>query len=355
MRHQRGWLVLTAVLFLGCPTGGDDDDATDDDAADDDSGNLPPTAPVVEIQPASPHDDDDLTCVVTHGSTDPDGDAVDYTVEWLRNGSPVGITTYTVPASETALGEKWTCAVTPNDGLVDGPTGTAQAFITSNGHIGIKIEMAVEATGGPAGGPAITFLTHSIVDSDCNTLCHVDLELDGVHAYSQDQGDDFWWPLDQIVTWTSGQETANDCPPQWAFYKGDPAVYFLWDLHPIAVVGCEQVAQDPALAATFVGDDPLEIGDGTLGDYCAVTGPDLQAQLGSGPVEGVWLAPGLAGSLDALGDYAYFPPADTTNVEVWMLMGLMMATVDNGDEPTIGLEGMYLYHPFWHWMYGNPC
>ena len=49
--------------------------------------DLPPTAPTVVVEPADPTTDDDLTCMVTIASTDPEGVAVTHRFAWLRDGS----------------------------------------------------------------------------------------------------------------------------------------------------------------------------------------------------------------------------------------------------------------------------
>ena len=64
------------------------------------------------------------------GSVDPEGGQVNYTYEWLQNNVLVpAYTTASVPSSATAKGETWKVRVTPNDGLVDGATGTAEIVI----------------------------------------------------------------------------------------------------------------------------------------------------------------------------------------------------------------------------------
>lgn len=92
--------------------------------------NRPPTAPAIRIAPARPTSADDLSCEVTTPSTDPDGDSVSYRYAWRRDGSATGYTTSVVTSSATATGEEWTCAVTPTDGDLDGPTVTASVTIS---------------------------------------------------------------------------------------------------------------------------------------------------------------------------------------------------------------------------------
>jgi hypothetical protein len=97
--------------------------------------NTAPTAPGVAIEPEKPGVDDDLVCRVTGPSTDVDFDTVAYTVRWTVDGAAftrattTTITGDTVPAAETEDGQEWTCAVTPNDGEVDGPPGEATVTV----------------------------------------------------------------------------------------------------------------------------------------------------------------------------------------------------------------------------------
>jgi outer membrane protein assembly factor BamB len=98
--------------------------------------NSPPTDPVVDVTPKSPHTTDDLTCTVTSPSSDPDGDTIAYTYEWYRNGGlQSALTTVTtdlsvtISSSNTAKGEVWRSVVTPNDGTENGPTAQDEVMI----------------------------------------------------------------------------------------------------------------------------------------------------------------------------------------------------------------------------------
>lgn len=90
-------------------------------------GNGLPSAPVVEVQPASPTFGDNLSCAITTPSVDPDGDGVTYRYVWRRNGLATTRTSSTVPASATRDRERWTCEVTPFDGLGTGPAAEDSA------------------------------------------------------------------------------------------------------------------------------------------------------------------------------------------------------------------------------------
>ncbi|MGC6508152.1 MAG: fibrinogen-like YCDxxxxGGGW domain-containing protein [Myxococcota bacterium] len=97
--------------------------------------NTAPTAPTILITPTNPVvGADDLICNVILPSTDTDGDAVSYSMTWLQNGTPyTGVTTTwqgdTVPAHELQVNDTWTCVATPNDGIDDGPTASANKTI----------------------------------------------------------------------------------------------------------------------------------------------------------------------------------------------------------------------------------
>jgi hypothetical protein len=86
--------------------------------------NSPPTQPAAfSITPDQPKTTDDLVgpAPSTLGSTDPDGDTVQYIYKWLKGDTEQ--TAYrdnrTVPASATAKGETWTLQITAFDGELE--------------------------------------------------------------------------------------------------------------------------------------------------------------------------------------------------------------------------------------------
>jgi hypothetical protein len=92
--------------------------------------NTAPSAPGVEIDPATPSVAQDLLCSIVTASADPDaGDVVSYGYAWERDGVPAGPASALLPWTETAAGEVWTCVVTPNDGSEDGEPGEASVTI----------------------------------------------------------------------------------------------------------------------------------------------------------------------------------------------------------------------------------
>ncbi len=369
-----GWVARMTMLgaFLawssGCPTdepdddsSGDDDtgddDTADDDTADDDTGdddtggNSPPTAPVVSIDPEVPTPSSTLTCVISEDATDPDGDELEYNFLWTVDGNSTPYHAETVAANATSEGEEWACYATAFDGHLVGPAGSASAVIFSYGFM---IEVGFTAYGGDQGGAAVVDYQHVMIDENQNEVCRFTFEFDAEFTYGTEQSDDLWSSVDELVTFTGGGEVFDSCPESWEIYETDPVSEWLWDVHPLAFVSCDGIDADEALAAELLGVDNqgyIPTDDGTFGDYCASVGPLYQDALGSGPMEGVWLMPGESGTLDGLGSFGYFAPPDTTNVEVWMLLGLLFADAANEDEPTPGLKGGYTGVPLWLWVY----
>jgi hypothetical protein len=83
----------------------------------------------VSITPSSPSSSQDLQAVIDVASVDPEGDAVSYTYEWLRDGVVQALSSSLVLGSETSRGETWTVRVTPHDADGDGPFGEASVVV----------------------------------------------------------------------------------------------------------------------------------------------------------------------------------------------------------------------------------
>lgn len=92
--------------------------------------NTSPAEPVVSIDPAPPHTDQDLVCTISTPDPDLDGDTLSYEFVWYRDGvvEPT-LVTDTVPAAETVMGEEWTCEVRADDGTDLSPWATAWAHV----------------------------------------------------------------------------------------------------------------------------------------------------------------------------------------------------------------------------------
>ncbi len=98
--------------------------------------NSGPAAPVITIEPAAPYNGiDDLQCMLDTPSTDPDGDAITYSLGWDVDGVPFAspsttiMTDDTVAGSFTSPGEVWTCTLTPSDAWDTGSTATVSVTI----------------------------------------------------------------------------------------------------------------------------------------------------------------------------------------------------------------------------------
>ncbi len=91
--------------------------------------NSAPSVPQLSISPLDPiHGIDNIVCDIAVGSTDADGDAVDYGFSWDRNTEPVGQKLNethrpgdTVPAGVTEEGDVWMCWVEATDGSDPAP------------------------------------------------------------------------------------------------------------------------------------------------------------------------------------------------------------------------------------------
>jgi hypothetical protein len=88
--------------------------------------NDPPSTPVVAVTPARPQPGGALTCAVTTPSVDPEGQPVTYDYLWLVDGVATGNISATLPGSATTAGQRWTCRVTPRDGISSGASAEAE-------------------------------------------------------------------------------------------------------------------------------------------------------------------------------------------------------------------------------------
>jgi hypothetical protein len=91
--------------------------------------NSVPSAPTASVSPVAPEDHEDIVCSAS-GSTDADsGDSPTYSYSWTQDGADRSDLAGqdTVPASETAPGEEWSCTASASDG-----TDSASASATAN-------------------------------------------------------------------------------------------------------------------------------------------------------------------------------------------------------------------------------
>jgi ABC-type transporter MlaC component len=133
-----------------------------------DTAPTAPTAPV--ITPATPLTSDDLTAT-TNGSTDADGEAITYTIEWSKDAFVTIITGDTLPAVNTAKGEVWQARAKAMAGGVDSgwspvsqvtigntaPTAATSLLLTpANPNAGANLQ-ALAAGGADVDGDALQY------------------------------------------------------------------------------------------------------------------------------------------------------------------------------------------------------
>lgn len=171
-------------------------------------------------------------------------------------------------------------------------------------------------------------------------ICDQTMTWDAVVDMNPAQGDDYWQFIDRTVTWTGpGTVVEDGCwwDPEDMFGESwDTALQ--WFFNPLAFVSCESVNNNPNLAEMDMGPDPFELVEGdplTFGQMCTDVGPLVANEAGTGDIEGIWLLPMPSGWIDGFGNYSYFAPADTTNVETWGFFGYLMNDAANDMEATM--------------------
>ncbi len=316
--HPRRLALLMALglLAAGCPGNGSTDD-DDVDVGDDDDD-----------------DDDGTEAVDADGDGYTDGEDCDDSDPAVNPG-----------ATEDPCNERDDDC----DGEVDesswpGSPSTSMAEITN-----------VVADGGEAGGDADVYVYQSLFDEWDDLLCTVRYRVQAQYAYGPGQGDDLPTWGDEILEFEDVEIDLSTCPTEWLPDPSTLAEAWRWRLQPLVFVSCEQVAADPVLGGTYVGSEDWwdMLGDGTFDFLCDIVCTGLGGYHHGGPCEGIWLAPGAEDDLEYDGDFAYFSPASTANVEVWRFQGFLMAEPWNDaedpedDGPTTGLQGEYRLVTTW--------
>jgi hypothetical protein len=84
-------------------------------------GNAPPGPIAIQLLPPTPTSADDLTVDLIDESVDPEGESVEYIIEWSVDGALLeGVESMTLESMFTARGERWSVLVTAFDGVLEG-------------------------------------------------------------------------------------------------------------------------------------------------------------------------------------------------------------------------------------------
>lgn len=94
--------------------------------------NRAPLAPVVEIGPSPATTEDDLWINIVENASDPDGDALQWSTAWLRDGFLTLHEGESVPAEATRRDEVWELRVVVSDGYLESPEATALLVIDNS-------------------------------------------------------------------------------------------------------------------------------------------------------------------------------------------------------------------------------
>jgi len=135
--------------------------------------NSPPTAPVVDVTPDNPKTDDDLLSTITTPSTDADSDTVTYSYAWYKDDAfQGGLTGDTVGSANTSVGEVWRCVVTPNDGIINGPTGQDEVTIAPENSPPTAPVVDVTPDNPKTGDDLVSTITTLSTDADSDTVTY---------------------------------------------------------------------------------------------------------------------------------------------------------------------------------------
>ena len=118
----------------------DTDTGDTEDTEDTGEINLPPSAPSVAIEPTEPTEEDNLSCVVTSPSIDPEGVEVTYQYAWTVDGQDPEIDTATVDAGLTWVGHEWTCYAWATDGKHESDVASASVTVGQSCYDGSTSE-----------------------------------------------------------------------------------------------------------------------------------------------------------------------------------------------------------------------
>ena len=243
-----------------------------------------------------------------------------------------------------------------DDDMMDDDSAGDDDFVGDWEYYTIEVT-SFEATGGTSGGDASVWVYQTYFDDGGDMLCGINYKMISDYTYGTNQGDDLFEWADEVITWTEGVVENMTCPEQWAVDPNAVATAWEWVIHPMIFVSCDQVRGGNGVSGLYLGEDIIweTLGDGTFSFFCDVVCPAAEYFNDTGLCEGIWLIPGEDGDLEDYGDFSYFSPDRTDNVQAWMFNGFAAAETWNEDEdpavdgPTEGLEGQYRLVPLWPW------
>ena len=106
---KRFWMLF---LLFGC---------TPKESEEARVGNAPPGPIAIELHPPTPTSADDLTVDLVAEAEDPEGEPVEYIIEWYADGDLLeGVDSMTLESMFTTRGETWSVLVTAFDGVLEG-------------------------------------------------------------------------------------------------------------------------------------------------------------------------------------------------------------------------------------------
>ncbi len=205
-------------------------------------------------------------------------------------------------------------------------------------------------------GAGTVEITIRAYDEDQNEICEQVQRFDVAVETAPAQGDDFWQFIDRTVSWTGPAEMLDDdCwwePGDLFGEEWDTAME--WLFNPLAFVSCESIGDNPNLAEMAIGPDPFDFVEGdtlSFGEICTEVGPAAAGSWGTGDIEGIWLIPMPNGWLDTQGDFEYYTPVSTTNVDTWGFFGVLMN--DEGNDQADLMNGVFFTASFLVISYGS--
>ncbi len=228
-----------------------------------------------------------------------------------------------------------------------------------------ELEIWFEAVGGTEGGDSNVYVTQTFYSEDGEFVCGKNFTFRADYTYGTNQSDEFFEYADEVLTFTEGEVTSDDCDEDDPVTGDEQMEEWEWVIHPLIFVSCDQVMADEDLGSIGITTGDFiwqgEWGDGTFSFFCDKIGPAATYFFHTGDHEAVWLLPGHPGDLDAYEkkskkgevevEFNYFEPLNPENVEVWYFYGFSVAEDTNKNEPTDGLEGTYEIIPLWPWIY----